>query len=124
MRMIVFPLGRSVGLRAATASSSVAMLPMLVRSRPSRTRWTISLSWARSDSTTNSTARPSVGRASGGPPTVTRVPPAPDQACGPLLDVPADDVEHHVDAADVFQGVVLGTAQCRVLMIASNGQTR
>ena len=38
-----------------------------VRSRPSRTRWTISLSWARSDSTTKSTARPSAGRASVGP---------------------------------------------------------
>src|SRR6266550_9622849 len=35
--MIVFPLRRSVGLRAATASSRVAMLPMFVRSRPSRT---------------------------------------------------------------------------------------
>src|SRR5690349_6692602 len=31
----------------------------------------------------------------------------PDQACGPLLDVSADDVEHQVDAADVFQRVVL-----------------
>ncbi|HEY2651890.1 MAG TPA: hypothetical protein VGI50_08215, partial [Solirubrobacteraceae bacterium] len=30
-----------------------------------------------------------------------------DQAGGPLLDVTADDVEHQVDAADVFQGVVL-----------------
>jgi hypothetical protein len=40
--MIVFPVRRSVELRAATASSSVATLPMLVRSRPSRTRWTIS----------------------------------------------------------------------------------
>src|SRR5438552_10104794 len=28
-------------------------------------------------------------------------------ACGPLLDVPTDDVEHQVDAADVFQRVVL-----------------
>src|ERR671928_1043663 len=26
----------------------------------------------------------------------------PDQACGPLLDVSADDVEYQVDAADVF----------------------
>src|SRR6201997_3301347 len=26
----------------------------------------------------------------------------PEQACGPLLDVSADDVEHQVDAADVF----------------------
>src|SRR6266702_7366955 len=63
--MTVFPLIRLVGLKAATASSRVAMLPMFVCSRPSRTRWTISPSWARSDSTTKSTVRPSVGRASG-----------------------------------------------------------
>ena len=41
-RMIVFPLIRSVGLKAATASSRVATLPMFVRSRPSRTRRAIS----------------------------------------------------------------------------------
>ena len=46
-RMIVFPLIRLVGLKAATASSRVETLPMFVRSRPSRTRRTISLSWAR-----------------------------------------------------------------------------
>ena len=32
----------------------------------------------------------------------------PDQACGPLLDVPADDVEYQVDATDVFQRVRSG----------------
>src|SRR5713226_3485049 len=74
--MIVFPLRRSVGLRAATASSRIATLPMFVRSRPSRTRRTTSPSWARSDSTTKSTARPSSGRVSGGPTTDTNVPPA------------------------------------------------
>src|SRR5204862_8355509 len=31
----------------------------------------------------------------------------PDQACGPLLDVPTDDIEHQIDAADIFQGVVV-----------------
>jgi hypothetical protein len=31
----------------------------------------------------------------------------PDQARGGLLDVPADDVEHQVDAADVVQRVVV-----------------
>src|SRR5215218_5157507 len=31
----------------------------------------------------------------------------PDQACGPFLDVSADDVEDQVDASGVFQGVVL-----------------
>src|SRR3954465_5006455 len=30
-----------------------------------------------------------------------------DHACGPLLDVTADDVEHQVDRDDVFQRVVL-----------------
>src|SRR5262249_41367001 len=50
-RMIVFPLRRSVELKAATASSRVETLPMFVRSRPSRARRTISLSWARSGTT-------------------------------------------------------------------------
>ena len=40
--MIVCPLIRSAGLKATMASSRVAMLPMFVRSRPSRTRRTIS----------------------------------------------------------------------------------
>src|SRR3954452_7250489 len=31
----------------------------------------------------------------------------PDQACRPLLDVSADDVEHQVDGSDVFHGVVV-----------------
>ncbi len=31
----------------------------------------------------------------------------PDQSCGPLLDAAADDIEHQIDCADVFQGVVL-----------------
>jgi hypothetical protein len=84
MRMIVFPLNRSVELKAATASSRVETLPMIVRSRPFRTRWTISLSWARSGTTTKSIARPAAGRDRGGPAVVTSVPPA-----------------------DVFQGIVV-----------------
>jgi hypothetical protein len=40
--MIVCPLIRSVRLKAATASSRVALLPMFVHTRPSRTRRTIS----------------------------------------------------------------------------------
>src|SRR4051794_17651113 len=70
-RMMVFPLIRLVGFRAATASSMLAMLPMFVRSRPSRTRWTISPSWPRSDTRTKSIVRPLVGRASIGPAMVT-----------------------------------------------------
>jgi hypothetical protein len=30
-----------------------------------------------------------------------------NQACGPLLDVSANDIEDQIDAADVFQGVVV-----------------
>ena len=30
-----------------------------------------------------------------------------NQACGPLLDVAADDIEHQIDAADVFHRVVV-----------------
>src|SRR6184192_3090857 len=30
-----------------------------------------------------------------------------NQACGPLLDVAADDIEHQIDATDVFQRVVV-----------------
>src|SRR3984893_13084207 len=75
-RMIVFPLRRSVRLKAATASSRVAMLPMFVRSRPSRTRWTISACWARSGTRTKSIVKPLAGRASVGPAMVTSVPPA------------------------------------------------
>src|ERR1700746_3412713 len=33
--------------------------------------------------------------------------PGPDQGCGPLLDVTADDIEHQIDFADVFEGVVV-----------------
>ena len=65
--MIVFPACRVVELKAATASSRVATVPMFVRSRPSRTRRMISPSWARSDTTTKSTVKPPAGRASVGP---------------------------------------------------------
>ena len=58
--MIVFPLRRLFGSRAASASSRVATSPTFVRSRPSRTRWTTALSCTGSDSTTKSIARPPV----------------------------------------------------------------
>ena len=74
--MTVFPARRSVELKVATAWSRVETLPMFARSRPSRTRWTISLSWARSGSTTKSTARPLSGREWLGPTIDTSVPPA------------------------------------------------
>src|SRR5215467_6128093 len=30
-----------------------------------------------------------------------------NQACGPLLDVAADDIENEIDAVDVFEGIVV-----------------
>src|SRR5262249_52128731 len=33
--------------------------------------------------------------------------PGSNQACGPLLDVAADDIEHQIDDADVFQRVIV-----------------
>src|SRR6266576_3381756 len=47
--------------------------------------------------------RPRLGRAGDG----HQCSSGPDHACGPPLDVSADDVEYQVDAADVFQRVVL-----------------
>src|SRR5438309_6663313 len=105
--MIVFPGRRSVELRAATAPSRVETVPMFVRSRPSRTRWTISPSWARSDSTTKSTARPSAGRASDGPTMEDQRSSGSNQPRGPLPDIAADEIEHQIDGADVFEDVVL-----------------
>jgi hypothetical protein len=32
---------------------------------------------------------------------------ASNQACGPLADVAADEIEYQIDAADVFEGIVL-----------------
>ena len=105
--MIVFPARRSVGLKVATASSRVETLPMFVRSRPSRTRRTISLSWARSDSTTKSTVRPSSGPRLGRPGDGHQRSSGANQACGPLRDVAAEDIENQIDSADIFQGVVI-----------------
>jgi hypothetical protein len=46
---------------------------------------------------------PSLRRADGGHQRSS----GPDQGRGLLLDVAADDIEHQIDCADVFQGVVL-----------------
>src|SRR5215470_2851327 len=95
-RMIVFPARRSVGLKAATASSRAETLPMFVRSRPSRTRWTISLSWARSDTRTKSSRRwaaPRSGRRWS--PAFLRLGSGLRTA---LLDVAADDIEQTAEA--------------------------
>src|SRR3546814_17748515 len=36
-----------------------------------------------------------------------------NQACGPLLDVAADDVENQIDVADVLPGVILKVDEIR-----------
>ena len=105
--MIVFPERRSVGLKAATASSRVATVPMFVRSRPSRTRCTISLSWARSDSTTKSIARAVGGPRLDRPDDGHQRSAGSNQARGPLADIAADEIEHQIDFANVFQGLAV-----------------
>src|SRR3954462_1322335 len=106
-RMTVFPARRSVALKVATASSRAETLPMFVRRRPSRTRWTISLSRARSDSTTKSTARPSAGRVSAGPTMDTSVPPARIRAADRFWMSPPMTSNTRSTPADVFQRVVV-----------------
>src|SRR5436305_9356334 len=56
----------------------------------------------------NKVDRHAVGRPNlGGPDDRHQCSSGPSQACGPLLDVAADDIEHEIDAADVFQRVVV-----------------
>src|ERR1700746_1114411 len=55
----------------------------------------------------NEIARQAVGGARPRRPSARhRRPSAPNQPAGPLLNVAADDIEHQVDAADVFQRVI------------------
>ena len=105
--MIVFPLLRLVGLKAATASSRVETLPMFVRSRPSRTRRTIhpvghDRTRQRSRPPNRRRAAPRAARRNKHPCSSSS-----NQACGPLPDVAADDIEHQIDCADIFEDVVL-----------------
>lgn len=34
-----------------------------------------------------------------------------DQSCGTLLDVISDDIEHQIDCAEIFQGIVVEVDQ-------------
>ena len=97
--MIVFPLIPSVGLKAATASSRAATLPMFVRSRPSRTRWTSSLNWAQSGMTNevdSQAARgPRLGRAGKGHQRSFGA----NHARRPRRDVAAEDIENQIETS-------------------------
>jgi hypothetical protein len=73
---------------------------MFVRSRPSRTRWAISPSWARSDTIgeddevdRQAVCGPRLRRAGDGHQRSS----SSNDTRGPLLDVTAEDVEHQVD---------------------------
>src|SRR3954447_22222018 len=104
-RMTVFPARRSFALKVATASSRAETLPMFVRRRPSRTRDLTQLGTIGLD---NEVDRQAVGGARlGRPDDGHQCSSGSYQACGPLLDVAADDIEHQIDAADVFQRVVV-----------------
>src|SRR5881394_3763407 len=105
--MIVFPLRRSDRLKAATASSRVETLPMF-GPQSSVTHPLDDLTQLGTIGLDNEVDRqavggPRLGRADDG----HQCSSGSNHACGPLLDVSADDVEYQVDAADVFQRVVL-----------------
>src|SRR5262249_30324330 len=110
-RMFVFPvirlaLIRSAGFKAATASSRVETLPMFVRSRPSRTL--DDLTQLGAIGLDNEVDRQAVGGPRlGRPDDGHQCSSGSNQAGGPLLDVAADDIELQIDAADVFQRVVV-----------------
>ena len=104
--MIVFPLIRLVGLKAATASSRLETLPMFDRSRPSHPP--DDLTQLGTIGLDNEVDRQAVGGPRlGRPDDRYKGSSRSDQACGPLPDVAADDIEHQIDFADIFEDVVL-----------------
>src|SRR5262245_44461205 len=101
-RMIVFPLIRSVGLKAATASSSVATVQPSVP-HPLDDLTQLGAIGHENKVDRQAVGGPRLGRAGDG----HQCSSGPDHACGPLRDVAADDIEHQIDWADVFEGVVV-----------------
>ena len=105
--MIVFPLIRSVGLKAATASSRADTLPMFVRSStvPGPPDDLIQLGAIGYDHEVNRPAvsGPRLGRAGD----IHQRSPGSNHARGPLPDVAAEDIENQIDAADIFQSFVV-----------------
>ena len=95
--MIVFPLIRSVGLKAATASSRAATLPMFVRTRPSRARLTISVQLRAigydDEENRPAVSGPRLGRAGDGHQRSS----GSNYARGPLRDVAAEDIENRIE---------------------------
>jgi hypothetical protein len=111
-------LRRPVGFKAAAASSKVEALPLYVRSGPSRTRRTISLNWARSDSTRS------------GPPGCCRAVPrtvdnglpcssGSSQACGPFSDnaIDGEDATDRTSAAEEESSSIRGFDMSRCFFL-------
>ena len=97
--MIVLPATRSVGFSAATASSSLATLPIKVRSRPSRTRWTIlPLGTAGQDDEVDS---PPFGGGFDRADDADQRPTWANQGSRLPADLSTDDIEDDVDRPDV-----------------------
>jgi hypothetical protein len=105
--MIVFPLIRSVGLKAADGvveGRDVAD----VRPQSSVTHPLDDLTQLGAIRHENKVNRQAVGGPRlGRPGDGHQRSSGSNQACGPLPDVAADDIEHQIDFTDVFQGVVV-----------------
>src|ERR1700758_1317430 len=105
--MIVFPLIRSVRLKAATASSRAATLPMLcpqpTNPDPLDEFTQLGAIWYDDEVDSQAARGPRLGRAGDGHQHSSGA----NHARRPLRDVAAEDIENQIDFADVFQGVVI-----------------
>src|SRR3954469_21601798 len=100
--MTVFPLRRSVGFKAATASSEgfdvVDVRPQSSVAHPLDDLAQLDAIGLDAEVDCQAIGGGRPGRPDDGHQRSS----GPDQACGPLLDLSADDIEDQIDAADVF----------------------
>jgi hypothetical protein len=105
--MIVFPLIRSVGLKAATASSKGRDVaddcPQSSVPHPPDDLTQLGAIGHDDEVDRSAVGGSRLGRPGDGHPRSS----GSNQVCGPVPDVAAVDIEHQIDSADVFQGVIL-----------------
>jgi len=99
--MIVFPLIRSVGLKAATASSRAATLPSLSAADIPATLDDLT-QWGAIGYDDEVDSHAVSGRASVRPAMVTSVPPARITPADRFAMSPPRDIENQIDPADIF----------------------
>src|SRR5246127_4412423 len=105
--MIVFPLIRSVRLKAATpiaeASHVADVCPQPTNPDPLDELTQLGAIWYDDEVDSQAARGPRLGRAGDGHQRSSGA----NHARRPLRDVAAEDIENQIDLADVFQGVVI-----------------